>query len=139
MSISCLQLARSGGMIADSLIQFLRRFAMAHSNAFNFIHNDGKPQHKTPIYARYKGEANARELCPHVLGYQAGGGTAQGDERVLCYQLAYNGHPAGWRCFDTQDLDCDEPPKPQPPKTHWKGPKYSKKQGSVQTSVDETP
>jgi hypothetical protein len=112
---------------------------MAQSNAFKFIHNDHKPQNKTPIYAQYKSEANARELCPHVLGYQAGGGTAVADERVLCYQLAYNGHPACWRCFETQYLDCNELPNQQPPKAHWKGPKYSKKQGSVQTVVDETP
>ena len=110
---------------------------MAHSDTFNFI--QGKPQSKTPIYAKFKAEPDQRELCPHVLGFQKGGGTAASDERVLCYQLAYGGFTAGWRSFKLSDLTVIKPPAPQPNRSDWQGPNYSHKQGSVQRSTDETP
>jgi hypothetical protein len=125
----------------DSLsVSPVLREAFMPSDAFKFI--QGKPQSKTPIYAKYNGEPDKRELCPHVLGYAASG-TNQSDERVLCYQLASTKYPApeypAWRCFIAANLAVDKPPKPQPPKTHWKGPGYSKTQGSVQNATDQTP
>jgi hypothetical protein len=88
---------------------------MAQSAAFSFI--QGKPQSKTPIYAKFKAEPNQRELCPHVLGFQKGGGTAPNDERVLCYQLAYNGFTAGWRSFKVSDLTVIKPRRRSPTRT----------------------
>ena len=65
---------------------------------------------KKAIKAKYKGEANPRELWPHVLGKNS----TSGYEVVLCYQGAGPDPNQGYRCFKVEDLELvDVPYEPQ--------------------------
>jgi hypothetical protein len=86
---------------------------------------------KHPIYAKYKGEATKRKLCPYVLGYKKETSSeSDPNERVLCYQLDGPRSAKGWRCFDVASLEIVTPP---PSPADWVNrPDYSKWQNSVQ-------
>ena len=105
------------------------------SNNYNAI--KGMIAARKPIYAKYKGEANKRTLCPHVLGYKKSDSdeTDELEERVLCYQVDGPPPVQGWRSFDLSELVL----VPPHPTTGFQGPKYSKWQNDVQKAKHWVP
>jgi hypothetical protein len=55
---------------------------------------------KKAIKAKYKGEDDAREIWPHVLGNNP----KSGYDVVLCFQGVGPDPPQGYRCFKVDDL-----------------------------------
>lgn len=104
----------------------------------NFNSIKGMIAAKKPIYAKYKGEAEVRKLCPYVLGYkEQGGSETEQNERVLCYQVDGPNSSKGWRCFVVKALEIVSPP---PPPSDWVDrPDYSKWQNSVQEIKHKRP